>query len=162
MDDEVVNYESVNSLEVPIRILAAPKTKQVLFSQKMESSDNLENTKQELQDAKARLELLEQKLAVLEGRIPQKYPDVEYLGYKDRKRILVCIFIYINIVFFDINIGQVISHVSMFHCIKNLLCMMLAHIKYTTKGNFIYLCWKKILSRVASKCVICSHMENVQ
>lgn len=91
MDDEVVNYESVNNLEVPIRILAAPKTKQVLFSKKMGSSDNLENTKQELQDAKARLELLEQKLAVLEGRIPQKYPDVEYLGYKDRKRILVCI-----------------------------------------------------------------------
>lgn len=57
----------------------------------MDTSDNLESTKQELHDAKARLELLEQKLAVLEGRIPQKFPDVEYLGYKDRKRILVCI-----------------------------------------------------------------------
>lgn len=93
MDDRVVNYEEVDSLELPIRVIhPAPKKKQVLYRKKMDSSDNLESTKRELQDAKARLELLEQKLAVLEGRIPQKYPDVEYLGYKDRKRILVCIF----------------------------------------------------------------------
>lgn len=92
VNDRVVNYESVNNLEAPIRIVnPASKKKQTYFSEKMDSSDNLESTKQELQDAKARLELLEQKLAVLEGRIPQKYPDVEYLGYKDRKRILVCI-----------------------------------------------------------------------
>lgn len=92
VDDRVVNYESVNSLEVPFRIInPASEKKHVLFSKKMDSNENLESTKQELQDAKARLELLEQKLAVLEGRIPQKYPDVEYLGYKDRKRILVCI-----------------------------------------------------------------------
>lgn len=90
MDDRVVNYDTDINLELPIRIInPAPKKKQVLYSKKMESSENLESTKQELQDAKARLELLEQKLAVLEGRIPQKYPDVEYLGYKDRKRILV-------------------------------------------------------------------------
>lgn len=48
-----------------------------------------EGTKRELQEAKARIEQLEKKLAILEGRIPQKYPDVQYLGYKERKRILV-------------------------------------------------------------------------
>lgn len=91
VDDRVVNYESVDSLEVPIRIINPVSKKKQVYSKKMDSNENLESTKQELQDAKARLELLEQKLAVLEGRIPQKYPDVEYLGYKDRKRILVCI-----------------------------------------------------------------------
>lgn len=48
-----------------------------------------DNSKQELQEAKARIEVLEKKLAILEGRIPQKYPEVKYLGYKERKRILV-------------------------------------------------------------------------
>lgn len=48
-----------------------------------------DNSKQELQEAKARIEILEKKLAILEGRIPQKYPEVKYLGYKERKRILV-------------------------------------------------------------------------
>lgn len=48
-----------------------------------------EGTKRELQEAKTRIEQLEKKLAILEGRIPQKYPDVQYLGYKERKRILV-------------------------------------------------------------------------
>lgn len=55
----------------------------------MEPSNAADSTKRELQEAKAKIELLEKKLAILEGRIPQKYPDVKYLGYKERKRILV-------------------------------------------------------------------------
>lgn len=43
----------------------------------------------ELLEAKAKIEELEKKIARLEGRVPEKYPDVKYLGYKDRKRILV-------------------------------------------------------------------------
>lgn len=55
----------------------------------METSNTDDKTKQELKEAKARIEQLEKKIAILEGRIPQKYPDVKYLGYKERKRILV-------------------------------------------------------------------------
>lgn len=56
---------------------------------KMAASNLDEQTRQELQEAKSRIELLEKKIAVLEGRMPQKYPEVEYLGHKERKRILV-------------------------------------------------------------------------
>lgn len=55
----------------------------------MESDKIDDVTKQEIQQARARIEQLEKKIAILEGRIPQKYPDVKYLGYKERKRILV-------------------------------------------------------------------------
>lgn len=55
----------------------------------MENNKVDDNTKQELQEARARIDQLEKKIAILEGRIPQKYPDVKYLGYKERKRILV-------------------------------------------------------------------------
>lgn len=55
----------------------------------METPNREDKTQQELKEAKARIEQLEKKIAILEGRIPQKYPDVKYLGYKERKRILV-------------------------------------------------------------------------
>lgn len=45
--------------------------------------------KQKLIEAKERIEELERKIAILDGRIPQKYPDVKYLGHKERKRVLV-------------------------------------------------------------------------
>lgn len=70
---------------------------EVLPNQKLVKTLNMEinkvesdSTKRELMEAKARIEQLEKKIAVLEGRIPQKYPEVEYLGFKERKRILVC------------------------------------------------------------------------
>lgn len=55
----------------------------------MELKEANDQTKRELNEAKSKIEQLEKKIAILEGRIPQKYPDVKYLGYKDRKRILV-------------------------------------------------------------------------
>lgn len=69
----------------------------------MDTSKIDDSTKQELQEAKARIEQLEKKIAFLEGRIPQKYPDVKYLGYKERKRILVghSLFFYINRTLFN-------------------------------------------------------------
>lgn len=60
------------------------------------NSDDI--TKRELKEAKSRIEELEKKIAILEGRVPQKYPDVKFLGYKERKRILVSsIFIASNV-----------------------------------------------------------------
>lgn len=54
---------------------------------KMENQDD--STKRQLQEAKSRIEEMEKKIAILEGRIPQNYPSVKFLGHKERKRILV-------------------------------------------------------------------------
>lgn len=43
----------------------------------------------DLAEAKRKIAELETKLQSLETRIPKKYPDVKYLNYKSRKRILV-------------------------------------------------------------------------
>lgn len=43
----------------------------------------------ELSEAKQRLRLLEMKIQTLENRLSKKYPDVRFLNYKNRKRILV-------------------------------------------------------------------------
>uniref|UniRef100_A0A182SDJ7 Uncharacterized protein n=1 Tax=Anopheles maculatus TaxID=74869 RepID=A0A182SDJ7_9DIPT len=42
----------------------------------------------ELHEAKRQILELERKIQELEGRIPRKYPDVTFLNYKNRKRIL--------------------------------------------------------------------------
>lgn len=42
-----------------------------------------------LNEAKRRIRVLEEKLANLELRIPKKFPDVKFLNYHSRKRILV-------------------------------------------------------------------------
>lgn len=64
---------------------------------KMDSESNVNKDKEELKEAKTRIEQLEKKIAILEGRIPEKYPDVKYLGYKERKRILVIMHILISL-----------------------------------------------------------------
>lgn len=43
----------------------------------------------DLKEAYRRIADLEQKLAMISERIPQKYPEVTYLNYKNRRRILV-------------------------------------------------------------------------
>ncbi|XP_050069600.1 UDP-glucuronic acid decarboxylase 1 [Anopheles maculipalpis] len=43
----------------------------------------------ELHEAKRQILVLERKIQELEGRIPRKYPDVTFLNYKNRKRILI-------------------------------------------------------------------------
>lgn len=48
-----------------------------------------ESIRKELEEAKAHIKELQKKIALLEDRVPHKYPEVKYLGYKDRKRILV-------------------------------------------------------------------------
>lgn len=46
----------------------------------------------ELNDARQQLRLLEMKIQTLEKRIARKYPDVLFLNYKNRMRILVTFF----------------------------------------------------------------------
>uniref|UniRef100_A0A182W174 UDP-glucuronic acid decarboxylase 1 n=1 Tax=Anopheles minimus TaxID=112268 RepID=A0A182W174_9DIPT len=60
------------------------------------SHDNLalddpeqESRLNELHEAKRQILELERKIQELEGRIPRKYPDVTFLNYKNRKRILI-------------------------------------------------------------------------
>lgn len=43
----------------------------------------------DLREAKQRLRLLEMKIKMLENRMAKKYPEVNFLNYKNRKRILV-------------------------------------------------------------------------
>lgn len=44
-----------------------------------------------LNEAYKKIEILEEKIMSLEGRMPKTYPDVRFLNYLNRKRILVCI-----------------------------------------------------------------------
>lgn len=43
----------------------------------------------ELREAQRKIQELEIKIQMLETRIPRKHPEVLYLNYKSRKRILV-------------------------------------------------------------------------
>lgn len=52
-----------------------------------------ESRMDELHSAKKQILELERKIQELEGRIPRKYPDVTFLNYKNRKRILVSLFL---------------------------------------------------------------------
>lgn len=63
----------------------------------------------ELSEAKQRLRLLEMKIENLENRISKKYPDVVFLNYKNRKRILVAILFYLLL-----NIKVLISTVFIY------------------------------------------------
>lgn len=49
----------------------------------------IEQQQRELAEAKARIREIEAKLKQLESNIPHKYPDVRFLNYKSRKRILI-------------------------------------------------------------------------
>lgn len=51
----------------------------------------LKSSYHELNDARKRLRSLEMKIKSLENRMAKKYPDVLFLNYKNRKRILVII-----------------------------------------------------------------------
>lgn len=46
---------------------------------------------QSLQETQKNIKELTKKIKELEKRIPQRYPDVKYLNYRSRKRILVSI-----------------------------------------------------------------------
>lgn len=54
-----------------------------------DAHSELTSSYNELNYARHRLRLLEMKIKTLEIRIAKKYPDVLFLNYKNRKRILV-------------------------------------------------------------------------
>lgn len=57
--------------------------------QQFDNGNELDNKYTELEQTKLKIKELEFKIQLLEDRIPKKYPDVTYLNYKNRKRILV-------------------------------------------------------------------------
>lgn len=56
---------------------------------KRDMQNDLKSSYNELSEAKQRLRILEMKIQTLESRMSKKYPDVLFLNYKNRKRILV-------------------------------------------------------------------------
>lgn len=44
-----------------------------------------------LNEAYKKIEALEEKIISLEERVPKTYPDVNFLNYLNRKRVLVCL-----------------------------------------------------------------------
>ena len=67
---------------------AAQKTGQYLYK-KFVFNDEIEYNKQLLQEASDRIQELEKKILALESQVPKSYPDVKFLNYLSRKRILV-------------------------------------------------------------------------
>ncbi|XP_053671819.1 UDP-glucuronic acid decarboxylase 1 [Anopheles nili] len=59
------------------------------FAPLEEAEAERETRLNELHEAKRQILELERKIQELEGRIPRKYPDVTFLNYKNRKRILI-------------------------------------------------------------------------
>lgn len=64
-------------------------SKQQRIAANNEADGELTASYNELKDARQRLRLLEMQIQTLENRIARKYPDVLFLNYKNRKRILV-------------------------------------------------------------------------
>ncbi|XP_047035810.1 UDP-glucuronic acid decarboxylase 1 isoform X2 [Helicoverpa zea] len=81
---EKLEYRGLNGLP---KMDKFPQTD--ILEEKKEANTVNDDTKRELLEARSRIDQLEKKIAILEGRVPQKYPEVKFLGYKERKRILV-------------------------------------------------------------------------
>ncbi|XP_021200221.2 UDP-glucuronic acid decarboxylase 1 [Helicoverpa armigera] len=81
---EKLEYRGLNGLP---KMDKFPQTD--ILEEKKEVNTVNDDTKRELLEARSRIDQLEKKIAILEGRVPQKYPEVKFLGYKERKRILV-------------------------------------------------------------------------
>lgn len=76
--------------------LLSNKQQQNALNNLHESDGDLTSSYNELNDARHRLRLLEMKIKTLENRIAKKYPDVLFLNYKNRKRILVRVIFIFN------------------------------------------------------------------
>lgn len=84
-------YKSFTSFEI---IEGIDPTKFSIYADKPKADvevnhEELTSSYNELHEAKQRLKLLEMKIQTLESRISKTYPDVTFLNYKNRKRILV-------------------------------------------------------------------------
>lgn len=89
----------VYSIEINKRSVDKEKAKIIDYYDNLKSNDifkqqNFEpkedNSVKNMDEAKKRIFELESKLRELEARMPKKHPDVRFLNYQARKRILVC------------------------------------------------------------------------
>lgn len=60
------------------------------YDKDLENDDTTKNS--EIMEAQMMIRKLEAKIRQLEGRMPRKHPDVNFLNYKNRKRILVSLY----------------------------------------------------------------------
>lgn len=75
---EKVEYEPIHNLHFDNTVLKN-------FDQK-----KLEEVIAEMKETKTKLERLEEKFQNLSARVQKPYPDIKYLNYHNKKRILVC------------------------------------------------------------------------
>ncbi|KAG4080310.1 hypothetical protein HA402_010802 [Bradysia odoriphaga] len=81
-------FVTTESIHVPQPELLARSIKD--NNQQFDNDNELERRYHtELAETKLKIKELELKIQLLEDRIPKKYPDVTYLNYKNRKRILI-------------------------------------------------------------------------
>lgn len=73
------------------------RQKNIIHESDQQQQNELSSSYNELNEARQRLRLLEMKIQTLENRIARKYPDVLFLNYKNRKRILVSLMIIIKL-----------------------------------------------------------------
>lgn len=76
-------------LHVPHALDVQPGPMKENHQQFVNDDNELDSRYTELEQTKLKIKELELKIQMLEDRIPKKYPDVTYLNYKNRKRILV-------------------------------------------------------------------------
>lgn len=92
---------------------------------KDEVDGELKSSYNELNEAKQRLRLLEMKIQTLENRLAKKYPDVVFLNYKNRKRILVLA----TVCFVYFQQFKVFTNLYFFHTFRLLAVLdLLVHI----------------------------------
>lgn len=86
-DELVYNYDSNKYSS----LISSKQQRNALQNSRdnQDTDSDLSSSYNELNDARHRLRLLEMKIKTLENRIAKKYPDVLFLNYKNRKRILV-------------------------------------------------------------------------
>lgn len=82
-----------------VRVHRSKRLRQdIIHGDSMTESDRPHNLNQkptdlnikELEEAKSKIRELEMRIKLLEGGNPRRFPDVKFLNYRTRKRILVC------------------------------------------------------------------------
>ena len=65
------------------------KTNQIMHVEAQPQTLSTKHGISNLDEAAVRIQQLEERLREIELRVPKKYPEVKFLTYRDRKRILV-------------------------------------------------------------------------
>lgn len=65
------------------------------------STDLIDRLKKELASANSKIEILQKNMQGFEERIKKPYPNVKYLSYRSKKRILVCSLYFIYYILYN-------------------------------------------------------------